>query len=174
MSPICRALPFKGDDALQVSFFAETTSKILVLASDGKVVHARRRETAGRARAGRADPPDGGHRRGRGHRRGLALPPGGKMLVGAHRRARLRGRAGRDAVVDPQGQGGADVDAPAKARLAIPAERRPCRGDRREPKAAGLPAVAGSRNGARQGRAPATLQGRRPLRRAGLRARTTA
>ena len=28
---------FKGDDALQISFFAETTSKILVLASDGKV-----------------------------------------------------------------------------------------------------------------------------------------
>ncbi len=28
---------FKGDDALKISFFAETTSKILVLASDGKV-----------------------------------------------------------------------------------------------------------------------------------------
>src|SRR5271165_3062016 len=28
---------FKGDDALETSFFAETTSKILVLASDGKV-----------------------------------------------------------------------------------------------------------------------------------------
>ena len=28
---------FKGDDALKTSFFAETTSKILVLASDGKV-----------------------------------------------------------------------------------------------------------------------------------------
>src|SRR5271169_3353490 len=28
---------FKGDDGLQTSFFAETTSKILVLASDGKV-----------------------------------------------------------------------------------------------------------------------------------------
>ena len=28
---------FKGDDALQTSFFTETTSKILVLASDGKV-----------------------------------------------------------------------------------------------------------------------------------------
>ncbi|VFU08932.1 DNA topoisomerase IV subunit A [Methylocella tundrae] len=30
-------LQFKGDDALSVSFFAETTSKILVLASDGKI-----------------------------------------------------------------------------------------------------------------------------------------
>ncbi len=30
-------LTFKGDDALKTSFFAETTSKILVLASDGKV-----------------------------------------------------------------------------------------------------------------------------------------
>ena len=28
---------FKGDDALETSFFAETTSKILVLATDGKV-----------------------------------------------------------------------------------------------------------------------------------------
>ncbi|HXW72068.1 MAG TPA: DNA topoisomerase IV subunit A [Methylocella sp.] len=31
------ALQFKGDDGLATSFFAETTSKILVLASDGKV-----------------------------------------------------------------------------------------------------------------------------------------
>jgi topoisomerase IV subunit A len=31
------ALQFKGDDRLAVSFFAETTSKILVLASDGRI-----------------------------------------------------------------------------------------------------------------------------------------
>ncbi|MDE2578973.1 MAG: DNA topoisomerase IV subunit A [Hyphomicrobiales bacterium] len=31
------SLQFKGDDSLQASFFAETTSKILVLASNGKV-----------------------------------------------------------------------------------------------------------------------------------------
>ena len=31
------AATFKGDDGLKTSFFAETTSKILVLASDGKV-----------------------------------------------------------------------------------------------------------------------------------------
>ncbi len=31
------ALQFKGDDSLRVSFFAETTSKILVLATDGKI-----------------------------------------------------------------------------------------------------------------------------------------
>jgi topoisomerase-4 subunit A len=31
------AVVFKGDDALKISFFAETTSKLLVLASDGKV-----------------------------------------------------------------------------------------------------------------------------------------
>ena len=31
------SLAFKGDDGLETSFFAETTSKILVLASDGKV-----------------------------------------------------------------------------------------------------------------------------------------
>jgi topoisomerase-4 subunit A len=31
------SLQFKGDDALDVSFFAETVSKILVLASDGKI-----------------------------------------------------------------------------------------------------------------------------------------
>jgi len=30
-------LQFKGDDALQTSFFAETTSKVLVLASNGKI-----------------------------------------------------------------------------------------------------------------------------------------
>ena len=32
-----RQLQFKGDDALDVSFFAQTTSKILVLATNGKV-----------------------------------------------------------------------------------------------------------------------------------------
>ena len=31
------SVTFKGDDALETSFFAETTSKILVLAGDGKV-----------------------------------------------------------------------------------------------------------------------------------------
>ena len=31
------SVSFKGDDAWKTSFFAETTSKILVLASDGKV-----------------------------------------------------------------------------------------------------------------------------------------
>ena len=67
---------FKGDDALQTSFFAETTSKILVLASDGKVFTLDAVETAGRARAGRADPPDGRHRRGRRDRRRLGLCAG--------------------------------------------------------------------------------------------------
>ena len=33
-------LQFKGDDTLAVSFFAETISKILVLASDGQDFHA--------------------------------------------------------------------------------------------------------------------------------------
>ncbi len=37
MCRISRALAFKGDDALKTSFFAETTSKIMVLTSDGKV-----------------------------------------------------------------------------------------------------------------------------------------
>ena len=31
------SLQFKGDDALRLSFFAETTSKILVLSTDGKI-----------------------------------------------------------------------------------------------------------------------------------------
>ena len=36
MSPTSPAATFKGDDGLQTSFFAETTSKLIVLASDGK------------------------------------------------------------------------------------------------------------------------------------------
>ena len=83
---------FKGDDSLQTSFFAETTSKILVLASDGKVVHARRLQTAGRALAGRADAADGRHRRSGRDRRGLALCAGREDADRGHRRARLRRR----------------------------------------------------------------------------------
>ena len=51
------------------SFFAETTSKLLVLATNGKVFTLEAVEAAGRARPRRADPPDGRSRRGRRHRR---------------------------------------------------------------------------------------------------------
>ena len=50
------SLAFKTDDALDHAFFAETTSKILVFATNGTLLHDRCGETAGRTRPRRADP----------------------------------------------------------------------------------------------------------------------
>jgi topoisomerase-4 subunit A len=49
------ALQFKGDDSLKISFFAETTSKILVLATNGKFSRSTPRSCrAGAATASRS------------------------------------------------------------------------------------------------------------------------
>ena len=103
-----RAATFKGDDALQTSFFAETTSKILVLASDGKAFTLDAAKLPGGRGARRADPADGRYRRGRRHRRRSGpTQPGEKMLVAASDGRGFVVGAGRHAVVDAQGQGGA-------------------------------------------------------------------
>ena len=70
-------------------------------------VHARRLQIAGRARAGRADPAHGRHRRERFDRRRLGLRGGREAPHRVERRQRLHRRRRRASVVDPQGQGGA-------------------------------------------------------------------
>ena len=156
---------FKGDDALQTSFFAETTSKILVLASDGKVFTLDAVEAAGRARAGRADPPDGRHRRERRDRRRLGLRAGDEAADRRLRRQRLPRRRGRSSVLDPQGPGGAQRERRGDGGADRPGRRRPCRGDRPEPQASRVPGGPARHDGARQGHAAPALQGRRRLRR---------
>ncbi len=162
---------FKGDDALKTSFFAETTSKILVLAGDGKVFTLDAAKLPGGRGAGEpirlmADLDEGADI--------VAVwpyAPGEKMLVAAS-----DGRGfvvGQDEMLSSTRKGRAllNVDATGCGAPSGPSRRRPCRRHRREPQAAGLSARPSAGNGARQGRAPATLQGRRALRRARVQAR---
>ena len=160
---------FKGDDALKISFFAETTSKILVLATNGKAYTLE------------ASKLPGGRGQGEPIRLMADLDEGADIVAvwplaaGENAGGSSDGRGfvvAQDEMLSSTRKGRAllNVDAPATALSRHPGRRRPCRRDRREPQAAGFPAVAGARNGARQGRAPAALQGRRPRRRARLHA----
>ncbi|MGD0640563.1 MAG: DNA topoisomerase IV subunit A [Roseiarcus sp.] len=112
---------FKGDDALKTSFFAETTSKILVLAGDGKVFTLDAAKLPGGRGAGEpirlmADLDEGADI--------VAVwlyAPGEKMLV-----ASSDGRGfvvGQDEMLSSTRKGRAvvNVDAPAQARLVTPA-----------------------------------------------------
>ncbi len=112
---------FKGDDKLGASFFAETTSKLLVLASDGKVFTLDASKLPGGRGAGEpvrlmADMDESAEI--------VTVWPyvaGAKMLV-----ATTDGRGfvvGQDEMLSSTRKGRAlvNVDAPAKACLAIPA-----------------------------------------------------
>ena len=162
---------FKGDDGLKTSFFAETTSKILVLASDGKVFTLD------------ASKLPGGRSQGEPIRLMADIDesativavwpyaPGEKMLIAAS-----DGRGfvvAQDEMISSTRKGRAvlNVDAPALACARHAGGRRSRRDDRREPQAARVSALAGSGNGARQGRAAAALQGRRAFGRPRVRAR---
>jgi topoisomerase-4 subunit A len=112
---------FKGDDGLKTSFFAETVSKILVLAGDGKVFTLEAAKLPGGRGAGEpirlmADIDEGADI--------VAVwryEPGEKMLV-----ASSDGRGfvvGEDEMLSSTRKGRAvvNVAAPARARLATPA-----------------------------------------------------
>ena len=164
------AAAFKGDDGLKTSFFAETTSKILVLASDGKVFTLEASKLPGgrgqgepirswptSTRAPRSS-PSGLMRRARNasSRPATATASSSARTNFCPRPA----RAGRCSM----------SRAPASAALIVSAA-----GDHvaiiGQPQAARVPVRAAQRNGARQGHAAAALQGRRPFRRQGLRDR---
>ena len=116
------SLQFKGDDALGFSFFAETTSKILVLAGDGKIFTL----DAGRLPGGRSQ---GEPLRlladiGEGETIAAVFPyaPGAKMLVAAS-----DGRgfiAPQDEMLGGTRKGKAllGVEKPARAAIITPAE----------------------------------------------------
>ena len=115
-------LQFKGDDTLRVSFFAETTSKILVLATDGKIFTLDAAKLPGGRGAGEpirllADIDDG-----EDVATVFVYRPGGKMVVAA---TDGRGfRAAQDDMIGNTKKGKMllSVDAPAKARFIIPVE----------------------------------------------------
>ncbi len=115
-------LQFKGDDTLRVSFFAETTSKILVLATDGKIFTLDASKLPGGRGSGEpirllADIDDG-----EDVASVFVYRPGGKMIV-----ASTDGRgflASQDDMLGNTKKGKMllNVEAPAKARFIIPVE----------------------------------------------------
>ncbi|MGD0762954.1 MAG: DNA topoisomerase IV subunit A [Roseiarcus sp.] len=115
------AVAFKGDDGLKTAFFAETTSKILVLAGDGKVFTLEAARLPGGRGAGEpvrlmADIDEGADIVA-----AWLYEPGEKMLV-----ATTNGRGfvvGQDEMLSSTRKGRAvlNVDAPARACLATPA-----------------------------------------------------
>lgn len=115
-------LQFKGDDQLAVSFFAETVSKILVLASDGRIFTLDAAKLPGGR--GQGEPIRLMADIAEGETIAAVFPyaPGTKMLV-----ASSDGRgfvASQDEMVGGTRKGKLllNVDKPAKAALAVPAE----------------------------------------------------
>ena len=146
-------LEFKQGDALRRAVKAQTTDKLLLLASNGKVFTLPGDQLPG----------------GRGHGEPVRLmvdleenhafveifvhEPGRKLLVAATLGPRLRRAGGRGGRHDPQGQAGAERRR-AGGGLRVRAGRgRHGRGHRREPQDADLPDRGGQRDVARQGRA---------------------
>ena len=159
-------LEFKQGDGLKRAVKAQTTDKLLLLASNGKVFTLAADQLPG----------------GRGHGEPMRLmvdleenhdfveifvhEPGRKLLVAATVGPRLHRARGRDGRHDAQGQAG-DERGRAGGGLRLRAGRgRHGRHHRREPQDADLPGRRGARDEPRQGRAAAALQGRRPQRRA--------
>jgi topoisomerase-4 subunit A len=115
-------LQFKGDDSLRVSFFAETTSKILVLTTDGKIFTLEAAKLPGGRGAGEpirllADIDDGADVASV-----FVYKPGGKMVIAAS-----DGRgflATQDGMIGNTKKGKMllNVDAPAKAQFVVPVE----------------------------------------------------
>jgi topoisomerase-4 subunit A len=115
-------LTFKGDDSLRVSFFAETTSKILVLATDGKIFTLDAAKLPGGRGAGEpirllAEIEDG-----EDVAAVFVYRPGAKMVVAS---TDGRGfRASQDDMIGNTRKGKIllNVEAPAKARFIVPVE----------------------------------------------------
>jgi topoisomerase-4 subunit A len=115
-------LQYKGDDQLLVSFFAETTSKIMVLASDGKIFTLEASKLPGGRGAGEpirllAEMDDG-----EDVAAVFVHKPGGKMLVaGSDGRGFV---ASEDDMIATTRKGKMllNVEAPAKARFITPVE----------------------------------------------------
>ncbi len=157
-------IAFKADDGLKFAFPAETTSKCLVFATNGRFYTLDAAKLPG----------------GRGHGEPIrlfidieqdadlvvGLPPSGWAQVSGRQRARprFRRRRGRMPRQYPQGQAGAQCHAARCGARNRRGRGRARRVDRREPQDGDLPARSGAGDGARARRAPAALQGRRALR----------
>ena len=162
-------LAFKADDGLKLAFFAETTSKLLVFATNGRCYTIDAAKLPG----------------GRGHGEPIRLfieleqeaevitvfrHEGGRKLI-------VASRQGRGFIVaedelprqHPQGQAGAQRLAAGRRLRDRPGNGRTGRRDRRQSQDGGISDRSGAGDGARPRRAVAAPQGRRPLRRQGVR-----
>jgi topoisomerase-4 subunit A len=159
---------FKQDDKLKLAFFAETTSKFLMLGTNGRFYTIEAAKLPG----------------GRGHGEPMRLfidleqeadivtmfpfQGGRKFIVASHQ--------GRGFVVAEEeclgttrkGKTVLNVKAPDEARAVRDRRGRSGRRHRRQSQDADLPARSIARDGARRRRAAAALQGRRAVRREGL------
>ena len=155
------SLQFKSDDELDTTFFAQTTSKILVLATNGKAYTLDASKLPGGRGHGEpirlfADIDEGADvARVMLHSAGASL-----LIVTDDARGFV---VAQDDLLSSTKKGRAvlSVDPPAKLTRRDGSGRRSCRHHRREPQAAGVPARRSAAHGARQGRAHAALQGRR-------------
>ena len=116
------ALAFKGDDALKVSFFTETTSKILVLATNGKAFTLDAAKLPGGRGQGEpirlmADLDEGSDIAAV-----WAHQPGGKMLLAATDGRGFVVAADEMLSSTRKGRAVLVVDTPAEVRVATPAE----------------------------------------------------
>ena len=162
-------LTFKEGDRLKRAFHATTMDKVLILSTGGKVFTLEAAKLPG----------------GRGHGEPVRLmldmdkdqdvvaifpfDPSGKLVVASRRRLRVPRRGERACRQHAQGQAGAERLRHRRGEDLRAGGGRPDRGRRHQPQDDHLPARAASGDGARQGRAPAALQGRRAFRRARLR-----
>ena len=139
------------------------------------LLHARRRQAAGRARPWRAAAADDRSRQRRTtSSRCCAYRPGAKLLLAASDgrgfvvpadEVLAQTRNGKQVLMLRRGRAGAGLR---------PGRGRHGRGGRRQPQAAALPARRGAGDGARPRRHPAALSRRRPRRRQGLHRAPTA
>ena len=157
------SLTYKDGDKGQFTFHAMTTDKVMLFSSSGKFFTLDVAKLPGGR--GHGEPVrlmcdlDAADRSSRsscispGHKRLLASTEGDGFIVPEDECVATT-RKGKQVL---------NVKAPVEAAVCAPCRRmRPRRLDRREPQDDHLQARRSSRNGARQGRAPAEVQGRRP------------
>ena len=161
-------LEFKQGDQLLRAVKAHTTDKLLLLATNGKVFTLPGDQLPG----------------GRGHGEPVRLmvdleenhafveifvhEPGRKLVIAATSGHGFVVPEDEMVAMTRKGKQVMNLTEPEEARCCVPADGDHGRRHRREPQDADLPAGGSERDGARQGRAPAALQGRRPVGRAGV------
>ena len=157
-------LDFKEGDRLKRAFHAQTTDKLLVFATDGKVFTLRGGEAAGRPRPRRAGAADGRPGQGPGRRRRSSCTSPGASCSSPSA-AGYGFVVAEDEVVATTRKGKQVLNVAGRTRRSSACRPRATmsRSSARTARCWSSRCRAAG-DGARQGRAPAALQGRRALR----------